>query len=661
MPQTWDEHGNIIASQPQQVWDEHGNSVGGQTMAPGSMQTRPGGPILNSANFQPSDAPQEGMMGKIGRGGLLGMASGAGIPETQNPVKDLLKSFVTQAPPSGVGLLDPTGGALRGAFGLGKAEVGSGQEAYQGVQQRDPEMIAHGVASGVTRPAMMFGGGEKAGEAVTTVPDQMRTGTQSVLGIGKKFIQESAERAGDEQAGVIGKQQDVINQAKIAEPQAFAEADAKYQKQKQTVQLANQESEAGFNQRQQHLDLANQNAQAISGKLPQMHQAARAEASAAYGAQPKGAYDPTEIKNGMEDAAKEKLQGSTQLPTVVAKIMKDIDQPPPPTLLDQASVFSGAGKQGRAAGTLDNLSPKARELLLRNNPAMQRELSGPEREQGTESTAATPPLDAPRIHGFASELGAAASSGSLKPDELSAVNNTRTFLLGRLRKLYDNEGRTTDFENGQAKWKDMANVFENPSTKNGSPIARALQMKDGPSGPLRPDYVQAALSEDKAYKIAQQHLNQYKHLGDLTSDLAGMKTHADLADTLPSQVKLKMPPEGPDYPNFTKFGTLPKLPEGQTLGEFDPIQARKVALKQKSSTLNSGGGFTTMRDVQGLSGAMAGNPMALKYGLLRRLLASGLDSAGLTKWLSKATPEEMQMAKDIPASKVALKKAQKTP
>src|SRR5579864_2195662 len=391
-------------------------------ITPGAMQTSKGGPIENAATYQ----PPEGAMGKIGRGGLLGMASGAGIPETQNPVKDLLKGFVSQKPDLAA-MLDPTGGALVNSFRIGKAEVGSGQEAYQGIQQRDPEMIAHGVASGITRPAMMLGGGEKAGEALTTIPEQARVGTQKVLGIGPDFVKSGAEKVSAENVEALAKHEQAsteaaagrkakIEQAKVSEPQAFADADSKFERQKQTVQQANAESQHGFQERQQHLDIANQHAQAISDSLEPLYQAARKEAGAAYGPQPRGTYEATEIKNLIEDTAKSKLQGNMQMPSAVTKILKDIDQPPEPTLLDQASVFKGAGKQARAAGNLADLSPKARAFMIQNNPSLRSALEAPERLETDTSTGASRPLDASRIHGFMSELGKAAKSGSLNPD-----------------------------------------------------------------------------------------------------------------------------------------------------------------------------------------------------------------------------------------------------
>lgn len=543
--------------------------------------------------------------------------------------------------------------------------------------------------------AMGQGAGMYIAGKIPEVPEMARTGAQKTLGIGPNFVREGAEKVGEEQANVVGENQQKLQQARIAEPQrfdeaaakrqtaitqaqqdenkAFADADAKHQKQVQTIQQANAESQVGFDERQRHVDIADQHAQMIADQLPQLHQAARAEASEAYGPQPKGTYDPEEIRNLIEDTAKAKLQGSTQMPTAVAKIIKDIDQPPAPSLLDQASVFRGAGKQMRAGGTvsaseaLSMMDPRARAKYLESlSPEERTQVEAPQQQSG----GTQQPIDAARLHGFMNELGRAARSRTLGGDEVSAINATRTAIEERLRKLYDNEDRLGDFKAGQAKWKQMANTFENtnPPAKGGSPIAQALQARDPVTGKLRPDYVQAALTGDNSYPVAQQLFDRYRHLGAPTNALEVMKTHGDFAETLPSKVKWRDVPAGPNYPtvtkypqvespNFTEFGKLGVMPE-----DFDPVEARKVALKQKAASLSgTGGPYGVMRDVMGMTGLLRGNPMALAYPALRRAIGWQFSKEALANWLSKATPEELQMAQDIPARKVALKKAQLRP
>lgn len=629
----------------------------------------------------------EGLGTKIGRGAALGGFSGLGIPETVTPVSDLAKGLnqqVNKAATTPWGQGGPIYGtiAMIGNMlkGTASGEWQSGKEAYQGVSQGDPELASHGLSSALTR-LLMLKGMTEVPDSVSSVPGGVRGGVQDALGVGKNFIRQGAEKVGDENAALLDKhtqatqdtlaaQKSKIDQAKISEPQAFAEAEAKHQQKVDLVNKANSESQGGYHQRLAHVDIADESAQKISDTLPNLYQRARAEAGAAYGPQPKGTFDHAELKDAIEDAAQSKLQGNTKLPTAVSKIISDIDKPPEPSLLDQASVFKGAGKSMRGQGKqldsstatadqrdmISRLDPKAREKFLGGLSEQERsDLTQPE-----SSPTKTTPIDAQRIHGFMSELGKAAQSGSLSGDEVSSINATRVMLEGRLRKLYDNEGRLSDFQNGQAAWKQMANTFENTAStaKGGSPVARALATKDPVTGNLRSDYVQSILGDDKAHPVAQELLGRYKHLGAPTSDLDVMKTNLDAAKNLPNLPKWKAAPSGPEYPNFTKFGKLPETPDAPTLKDYDPVDARKVALKQKASSLSgTGGPYGIMRDVMGMKGALMGNPMALSYPVIRRLLGGGVGSESVMKWLSKATPEELKMAKDIPASKVALKKA----
>jgi len=128
------------------------NIPGSQTQMP----TPPVAPQPLAGKMQPMISPSsvKDTAGQIGRGATLGGFSGLGIPETQQPLTDLVKGFASHTP-TWKEALDPTAGALTGAYGLGKAEVGSGQEAYQGVKQGDPELASHGIASGLTRALML--------------------------------------------------------------------------------------------------------------------------------------------------------------------------------------------------------------------------------------------------------------------------------------------------------------------------------------------------------------------------------------------------------------------------------------------------------------------------------------------------------------------------
>jgi len=118
---------------------------------------------------------------KILRAGALGAAEGAGIPETQTTIRDLLRGLAEPKPPlSGIKLFDPTAGAASAAVGIGKNLYGAGKEFVSGIRERDPEAAAHGLTSGVVQ-ALMLKGITKAGK-IKGVSES------GVLQTGKGFI-----------------------------------------------------------------------------------------------------------------------------------------------------------------------------------------------------------------------------------------------------------------------------------------------------------------------------------------------------------------------------------------------------------------------------------------------------------------------------------------
>src|SRR5207302_7784068 len=299
--------------------------------------------------------PEEGLATRIGRGAALGAAAGLGIPESPTPVRDLasgLNQQVNQAvggwnrwstprtapqvdkdtgftmpgTPTGppgwgeggpiYGTLALIGNMLKGAV---QGEVQSGKEVYQGVKQRDPELVAHGATSGIVRPLTALAGAESP-DAITGVPENVRSGAQSYLRIGKDFVKEGAEKVGEENAAAWAKHQD-----KLA-----------------SIREANAQQQGNYQQRQQMLDISNQHIADVSRKLPMLRDQAIAEGKAMY---PKiaGTVPATEIASGLTDAMG-KLQGTENYPTVIKRILDDLNQQNP---LNQASVFKGAGRQAR--------------------------------------------------------------------------------------------------------------------------------------------------------------------------------------------------------------------------------------------------------------------------------------------------------------------------
>jgi hypothetical protein len=82
----------------------------------------------------------------VAREGALGLASGAsGLPETEHPVTDTAKGFMSK--PSPWELVDPTAGGLSAVVGMGKNLYRAGKDIYQGARKGDLGQTAHGVGS----------------------------------------------------------------------------------------------------------------------------------------------------------------------------------------------------------------------------------------------------------------------------------------------------------------------------------------------------------------------------------------------------------------------------------------------------------------------------------------------------------------------------------
>lgn len=112
-------------------------------------------------------AAEENIWKRVGRGAALGTAQGLGIPETQTPVSDFFKGFYGQAKDTlsrvgseaqqyGIGGV-PGAEAVRAIKGAGSGLYGAGKETVSGIEQKDPEQIAHGAASFGTQALMLRG------------------------------------------------------------------------------------------------------------------------------------------------------------------------------------------------------------------------------------------------------------------------------------------------------------------------------------------------------------------------------------------------------------------------------------------------------------------------------------------------------------------------
>jgi hypothetical protein len=154
-----------------------------------------------------------------------------------------------------------------------------------------------------------------------------------------------------------------------------------------------------------------------------------------------GAIDPNPIMDSVNKVKAEIVKTPEKFPPALASMLE-----PPETMLDQASVFKGAGKTARGAGTLDDLSPAAKERLFKQDPALRREIEGPERAQGGPSgmPGTMENWTADEAKQWRTKIGSAMmkTQGPMKSVLTDAYNN----LTQQMRKAADDSGALSDFQ-----------------------------------------------------------------------------------------------------------------------------------------------------------------------------------------------------------------------
>lgn len=234
---------------------------------------------------------EEGTLKKAARGAALGTFSGAGIPETMHPLKDLwagMKESATHPPK-----WDPTGGALSAVLGIGKNLGTTGVDVLKDIGKADPrvggkpggldvEKTSHDVASLITQLALLKGGKKAAttplaesevirsGETVPPKIIRNITGTkyateQAEAEAAKKTAEYAEKRARYDEKVAEAKAE---HEAKMAKKVAEHEADVETTKAAHQAKMdAAEQSLAGKVTREAHARLKNTRLDAAKQKL----------------------------------------------------------------------------------------------------------------------------------------------------------------------------------------------------------------------------------------------------------------------------------------------------------------------------------------------------------------------------------------------------------
>jgi hypothetical protein len=401
-----------------------------------------------------------------------------------------------------------------------------------------------------------------------------------------------------------------------------ADVEGKYQEKLSAAQRANEAAKQTALEKQQLQTEAMGHAKELSEHLPQLKEQEKAFAKSLY-PEVEGTADASEMQGRLQNAIDSNIRGTDKPPTTLTRIVKELE---PENPLAQASVFRGAGSQGRALRggvNLSDLPEAARAKILQR--------LGPEERAGYEApeTGTGKSLSFEQMHGYYSELGEELSK-DLSGDERSSVTAARAELLGEMRKMAESQGKLTQFTEAQKNWSKYENTFNKTwNDKRGvaSPIAKALNAKNPVTGEMLPERVAKLLSKDENYKLAQQMLSRYQ--GGKPELLQLMKEKMDQAGGMPKTMKETALPERPAGPEAV-----------------DPQALKTQALHETAQ------GMRSMKGIRGALDLLAvlhflttGNPLSMAYPLMRRGMSYGLESEGAMGKLTQPSEAEMRMIK----------------
>lgn len=462
-----------------------------------------------------------------------------------------------------------------------------------------------------------------AGEAAARIPGKVGAlaerakggvtpAIQKTLGVGSDFTEQAIK---DYQGKV----------ADVAETNRGRQET--YQGKVEAAKQANERAKQTAVQKQQLQTEAMGHAKELGDHLPQLKEQEKAFAKSLY-PEVEGTAPAAEMQGKIQDAIDSNIRGTDKPPAVLSRMVKDLE---PENPLAQASVFRGAGMEGRATrgGTnLSDLPPSVRERMMNQ--------LGPEERAGYESPEAATGKDLSfeQLHGYYSELGEELSK-DLAGDERASVTQARSVILDKMRKMAESQNKLTQFTEAQKNWGKYENTFNKTwSDKRGvaSPIAKALNAKDPVTGEMLPERLAKILGKDENYKLAQQMLSRYQ--GGKPELLQLMKEKMDQAGGMPKSIK-----ETP----------MPQEPSLKAAPETPDIQGMKAeALKKKSEMLGGFSGRGMFIDAASLTHFLTtGNPVALSIPIGRRLLAKAIRAGTEGGSLVSISPEEAAMLKSV--------------
>lgn len=617
MPQNRPKPSDWLAQQPRQSPSDFLASDEGKNPAPTAPPALPPHVLPNSeraVNAFNAQNPPANPAVRVAGEGLLGAASGVGIPETQHPIMDavtgLYRTLTAPPQPGWETGVQKTGflpavrlglGAVKGAYenvkeGLPEAVSGL-SNAFADYKMGEPmtEDLARGVHGTAKTAATLLPLRELVGppavEAAKAVDQGARNVVRDVSGAGPKVLAKQTGEVATKTADVAADnakaatEHGAANEAKLREARDAAASDATERLAKQTASDVNWEEGTKAKMRKYLTDVAdNEKAHGETSKQIQAENEANKAGVARRGQlEEQLTQHRAEFQNRLratrdaeEAAAKEQypdITGNGEPPEADAvKVGQDVQAA-------AAEKLKGSGSMpGPIARIISDYTPAEGdgggvmhedELHGPGSPLYEDLKAQGKLQPGEEATPGQTPQKATvdMLHGQYSELGRAlydAYRTGAQGDVIAAIAASRDAIGGHLRELYKNAGQLPAFNKAQQNYARVMSRYYDRT----SPIAKLLNDTTSTAGfdPARAQTGEAPrtaiaerlLKNPENVKIIQRYLKDTPGAPlDILDDITRKTAERD---TLPKKFTAKQIPVKKDI-------AVPDLPLREELAQ----------------------------------------------------------------------------------------------
>jgi hypothetical protein len=344
----------------------------------------------------------------------------------------------------------------------------------------------------------------------------------------------------------------------------------------------------------------------------------------------------TAVKNIVKQG-EAKIEGSPEN----IKLFREILRGTRDAMLEEASVFKGAGQLGRAGGRAVPLADfqASRGSSLALNPEVAEILQGAPNE-----------ISFRDAHGFYKELGGKLGAGNLPGDIYHALKTVREGLGKELQRVADANKFGDQWKTLQNDWHRMESTFADRGSiaGGGSPIANMLAVENQLHGFKFSGHLAAAPLVGKGAKLAAAMLEEYKTLGTQPEIAARIRTASEALKEMgntPAKPKLPVRKDKP-LPQMTAGKPLPEPPEKTnvpklTASDVKKLKAEEVA--ELSERLAGIKGWHPYFDLAALTTALTTRRLSpLTYPIARRIAGYGLGSKTMAEFLSETTKRDVK-------------------